>query len=94
MVNIYTIIKSRFNKEQETEETKRRRSICKGCEFNSKNMERIPPIKKILIRLSDFYSWITGNIEEDNLHNCTACSGCSIFYKTFEPEEHCPKEKW
>lgn len=93
MINILTIIKSRFNKEPETEETKRRRSACKICEFNSKNVKRISLIKKILIKLSDFYSWITGNKNEDNLHNCGVC-GCSIYYKSAEKEEKCPKNKW
>ena len=47
-----------------------------------------------MIALSDFYSLITGNKQTDKLGNCTACAGCSIYYKTEETYESCPENKW
>jgi hypothetical protein len=89
-----TIILSRFKKPREEGETERRRGICKVCPFNSKNVHKIPLTKLVLKKLSDFYSWITGNADEDNLGNCTACKSCSIYYLSSESENHCKKEKW
>jgi hypothetical protein len=89
-----TIILSRFKKPREEEETERRRGICKVCPFNSKNVHKIPLTKLVLKKLSDFYSWITGNADEDNLGSCLGCKSCSIYYKTEEGLEICPKEKW
>ena len=91
---VLKILKSRLKK-GEDKETKRLRKICKDCLYNSKNLEYIPIKKRILIFLSDTLSFIMGRKEEDNLSNCTACSGCSIYYKTREYEwEDCPKGKW
>lgn len=91
---VLRIIKSRFKK-GEDEETKRLRAICKSCEFNSKNVEKIPIKKRILIFLSDTLSLVMGRKEEDNLGNCLGCESCSIYYKTREYEwEDCPKNKW
>ena len=90
---IWTIIKSRFTKPKESKEIKRRREICLGCEYNSNNISKLSTYKSFLASLSAFYSWITGNKDEDTLGNCTAC-GCSIFFKSLEPYEKCPKEKW
>jgi hypothetical protein len=90
---IKTVILSRFNKKstQEEIEIERKRAICKGCEFNSKNSDKIRIDKLILKKLSDFYSLITGNREEDSLGSCNSC-GCSIFYKS-KYELECPHPK-
>lgn len=69
-----------------------KREICKTCEYNTLNLESIPPLKLILKKLSDFYSLITGNSEVDVLGNCSVC-GCSVYYKS-DSEEECPKNKW
>lgn len=92
MKKLITIITSRFTKPKEDKETERKRKICRSCEFNSLNSVKIKLSKRILIKMSDFYSWITGKGEEDNLHNCTACESCSIYYKTLY-EDHCPHPK-
>jgi hypothetical protein len=92
---ILTIIKSRFKKDKEEDWVKKRRETCKGCSYNSKNVEIIPFNKKITIWLSNFYSWITGKKREDNLGNCFGCPlTCSIYYKSNEELEVCPKEYW
>jgi hypothetical protein len=88
------IIRSRFKKEVVTEKVRGRRLVCNTCPFNSKNSESIPWNKKAIIKLSDFYSWICGTLDQDNLGNCLACSSCSIYYKTMEDLEICPKNKW
>ena len=89
------IVKSRFKKNKEEAWVEDRRKICKGCEYNSKNVEKIGLTKKLTIKLSDFYSLITGKKQEDNLGNCLGCSAtCSIYFKTSELEEICPKEYW
>lgn len=88
-----TIIFSRIKKPKEDEEVLRKRSICKKCEFNSINVDNIPFNKLLLKKLSDFYSLLTGKKDEDSLGNCTDC-GCSIFYKSAEDSEFCPKNKW
>jgi len=55
----------------------------------------IPKSKKFLIRLSNFYSLITGQKHKDKFGNCTACDSCSIYYKAREGEwENCPENKW
>lgn len=93
---IKTVILSRFTKPKEGLEVLRKRKICKGCEYNSLNVEKIELKKKLLIWFSDFYSKVTGNKEEDSLGNCIACSSCSIFYKSLY-EDHCPhptEDKW
>jgi len=48
----------------------------------------------MLVSLSNAYSWLTGRLKDDKLSNCTACSMCSIYFKTAEKEEICPKGKW
>jgi len=95
MKKLITIIKSRFTKPKEDKETERKRKICKSCEFNSLNARKIKLGKKVLIKLSDFYSWISGKKEEDNLGSCTAC-GCSIYFKLLMSSEgeDCVKGKW
>ena len=93
---IKKIILSRLKKTKEEEFVKQRREICRVCEYNSLNREKIPLNKLILKKLSDFYSLITGNLEVDVLGNCTACESCSIYYKSLD-EEHCPhpnEDKW
>lgn len=90
---IKTIVLSRFKKENQEEWVEVRRKICKVCPYNSKNQAKVKFKKRVLIYLSDFYSFITGNKERDNLGNCTLC-GCSLFYKTDEKFESCEAGKW
>jgi protein-arginine kinase activator protein McsA len=89
-----TIVLSRFKRENQEDWVEVRRKICKACPYNSKNQAKVKFKKRVLIYLSDFYSFITGNKEKDNLGNCTACESCSVAFKTLEPYEHCPEEKW
>lgn len=95
MKKLITIIKSRLTKPKTDKEIERKRAICASCEYNSKNMENISIYKKALKSLSDFYSRITGNADEDNLGNCTFCNSCSIFYKSLL-EDRCSDtmNKW
>lgn len=86
------IILSRLTKPKEDKEVLRKRKICKGCSYNSLNVEKVPLKKLIIIKVSDFYSWITGNKEDDSLGNCTACLGCSLYYSTLY-EEYCHHPK-
>jgi hypothetical protein len=91
-----TILQSRFKKTNESDDVERKRAICKKCEYNSLNLQKIEFKKRALIKLSDFYSWITGNKKKDNLGNCTSCDSCSILYKTVD-EQYCPhptEDKW
>jgi hypothetical protein len=91
---LLVIIKSRFKKDTQDKEVLRLRSVCKVCEFNTKNLEYVPWKKRVLIAVSDVYSWLAGKKKEDNLFNCSICT-CSIYYKTQEYEwESCPKYKW
>ncbi len=94
MKKILTIVKSRFKKNKEEAWVEDRRKICKGCEYNSKNVEKIGLTKKLTIKLSDFYSFITGKKKEDNLGSCLACEACSIYFKTNELEETCKMDYW
>lgn len=87
------IILSRFKKTKESKEIERKRKICKPCKFNSLNAEDIPFKKRALKYISDFYSKITFNADKDVLGGCLAC-GCSVYYKTEDEEETCPKNKW
>lgn len=90
---VLRIFKSRLKKGEDNE-TKRLRAICKNCKFNSKNTEKVPIKKRILIFLSDTLSWIMARKEEDNLGNCSICT-CSVFFKTQENLwEDCPKGYW
>lgn len=89
---IKLIILSRIKKPKISKLVEYRREVCKNCEYNTLNLEHIPPIKLIIKKLSDFYSWITGNSDVDVLGNCGKC-GCSIFYKTRD-EDECPEDKW
>jgi hypothetical protein len=93
---IIKIIKSRFKKSNENEEfIIHRRGVCSRCEFNSNNQSKVSPYKLFLKSLSDFYSWITFNSKKDNLGNCWGCeAACSIYYKSAEAEEVCPKNNW
>lgn len=91
---IYIILKSRFTKPKESKEIKRRREICLGCEYNSNNISKLSTYKLFLASLSNFYSWITGNKDEDTLGNCEKCSSCSVYFKSMFKEEKCPLSKW
>lgn len=93
---IQTIVLSRLKKPKTTALVEYKREICKKCEYNTLNLEYIPPFKRFIKKLSDFYSWITGNSEVDVLGNCTACAVCSLYYKTRD-EDECPHpegDKW
>lgn len=92
---IKTIINSRFKttKEQPTW-LKKRRETCLGCKHNSLNISCKTFTQTFLATLSYFFSWITGKAKDDNLGNCLACNACSIYFKTNELEEICPKDKW
>lgn len=94
MKKIWTIIKSRLQKPKTDKEIERKRAICLGCEFNSNNLRKLSTYKLFLTSLSDFYSWITGNKDEDTLGNCTKCSGCSVYFKSLYSSETCPLGKW
>lgn len=94
MKKLTTIIKSRLTKPKTDKEIERKRAICASCEYNTKNMEKISLYKKVLKSLSDFYSRISGNAEDDVLGNCSICT-CSVFYATiYENEDYCKKGKW
>jgi hypothetical protein len=86
------ILKSRFTKDEKTQETERKKAICKKCEFNSLNADEITFYKKVLKWLSDLLSRVTGNKDKDVLGNCLAC-GCSIYYKILMDDE-CKKGYW
>jgi len=75
---------------------RRRRETCKTCPHNTENQVKKSLSLKVRIikSLSDFYSWITFNKDVDVLGNCTACEICSIYYKTAEKDETCPKKLW
>lgn len=86
---IKTIILSRFKKNKEENWVNKRRETCSGCEYNSINSGTKSKYKFFLATLSYFFSLITFRAKEDNLGNCTACSSCSIYFKTLEKEETC-----
>lgn len=90
------IILSRIKKPKEDKETERKRSICKKCEYNSLNMERLPFKKLVLKKLSDLLSLVAGKKDEDNLGVCTACESCSIYFKILMSNEgeDCIKGYW
>ena len=88
------IILSRIKKTKESEQVKDRRNICLSCQYNTKNQTKLSLRVRVVKLFSDLYSLVTGNIKKDILGNCTACEVCSIYYKTLETEENCPKEKW
>lgn len=93
---IRTIAHSRVKKTKTNALVEYRREICKNCEYNSLNLKYIPLLKQMIKKLSDFYSWITGNAEVDVLGNCTACLSCSIYYLSRDEDEcHDPeKDRW
>lgn len=93
---IKTILLSRITKKQQTEWVEDRRKKCNSCPYNTLNIERkkLPLCVKIMMWLSDFYTFITLN-EKTKLGTCTHPNcGCDIFYKTLEITEKCPKKKW
>lgn len=93
---IRIIILSRIKKTKTNNLVEQKRDICKYCEYNTINIEKIPLNKLILKRLSDFYSFVTGNSDVDVLGNCVACETCSVYYKSRD-EEDCPHpdgDKW
>lgn len=90
---IRIILLSRIKKPKTSGLVEYRRAMCKICEYNTLNLESVPPMKLLIKKLSDFYSWITGNSDVDVLGNCSACEMCSVYYKSRD-EDHCPKDKW
>lgn len=95
-MKIIKIILSRLKKPKPSKLVEYKRAICKNCEYNTLNLECIPPIKLTIKKLSDLYSWITGNSKVDVLGNCAACEVCSIYYKSRD-EDECPHpdgDKW
>ena len=94
IAKLLTIIKSRFKQQREEQWIKKRRATCLECEYNSLNTTSTSSAHNFLATLSYFFSWITFRAKEDNLGNSTACDSCSIYFKTNELEENCPKGKW
>ena len=95
MKKIIRIIKSRINKTTINQEVTERIDTCLCCKYNSLNTKGTSFIKLFLIKLSDFYSFLMGKGKEDIYGNCTACEGCSVFYKALELEdEKCPEGYW
>lgn len=89
------IILSRIRKTKESEQVKDRRNICLSCQYNTKNQTKLSLRVRVVKFFSDLYSLVTGNIKKDILGNCSAPGcGCSIYFKTSEPEENCPINKW
>lgn len=95
LTKIKTIATSRFKKPIEESWIKDRRATCSTCEWNTLNQEKLSLKTRIIKFLSDMYSKITGNADEDVLGNCGHIScGCSIYFKTSELIEKCPENKW
>jgi hypothetical protein len=92
--SIKTIALSRINKKPKEQYITNRRVLCSKCNFNSKNQENLSIKVRLLILLSDFYTWITFN-KKTELGSCAhpRC-GCDIYYKTQEEEEKCPIGFW
>lgn len=88
------IINSRFKTIKETRLIRKRRLTCLACPFNSLNVKSLSKTQFFLTAASNFYSFLTGRKKEDTLGNCTACGGCSIYFKTAEDLETCPKKLW
>lgn len=90
------IVLSRFKKPNQEQWIKDRRKECAVCPFNTLNLEKnkLSFNKKLLQRLSRFYSIITGNKDVDVLGECTACETCSVYYKSSEPTSYCEKNRW
>jgi len=88
------IILSRFKKPKNEKWIKDRRIACFNCEHNTNNTNKLSIKLKIMIILSDFYTWITLN-EKTNLGNCKICT-CDLYYKTSEITEICEARptKW
>jgi hypothetical protein len=92
---VRTILLSRFKNRNEKEWVSERRGTCLSCECNTLNGGTLYGYKFFLATASQWYSKLTGKIEEDTLGECSIC-GCSIFYKSAEEEEDCAHEpsKW
>lgn len=93
-MNILTILKSRLKKEEENQQTKLRRQVCKSCPTNSNNLKKLNLKTKILIFLSDLLTFITFR-KKTTLGTCSHPDcGCDIFFKTQEENEECPENNW
>ena len=92
LAKFWTIIKSRFKKETGEDWIIQRREVCLQCPHNSINSSEITLKQKVYKRLSDFYTWLTIDKNED-LGECIC--GCSVYYLSREPESECTsKEKY
>ena len=91
---LWIILLSRNKKPNQEQWVLDRREVCRTCEFNTINIEKLPLKKRIIKFLSDFYSKIMGKEEVDTLGNCSACDMCSVYFKSETDVEYCPKNKW
>lgn len=73
---------------------KYRLSVCKGCPFNSDNLEHKSPWNYIQILANDFLNLLF-NIPFTNRAVCTLCS-CNLYHKSsqIDPENVCQKGYW
>lgn len=86
MKELWRILKSRFIKESDEDWIRKRREVCRVCEFNSFNRNSWTFKQKTYKYLSDFYTWLTRANNED-LGECIC--GCNIFYLTKIAESAC-----
>lgn len=96
MIKIWTILKSRFIRDNNEDWVKERRAICKECRtYNSLYYKEKTSLKNRVYKiLSDLLTFITF-AENEELGQCLHKNcGCSIFYKTKIEEEFCHEEKW
>jgi hypothetical protein len=91
---IKTILLSRIKHNKEEEWVKRRVVTCLECNYNTLNGGSLKGYRFFLVMLSSLYSKLMGRSKEDVYGNCSACSMCSIYFKAFEPDEMCIKNKW
>lgn len=86
MNKLLIILRSRFQKETGEEYIKKRREVCKTCEYNSLNSPRQIFKHKLYKNLSNFYTWLTRS-ENIDLGFCE-CE-CPIYEKTRQRESEC-----
>ena len=92
MHKLFRILRSRFIKTKQESWIEHRRKICSTCPLNTQNLKNVSLKIKILIKLSNFYSFITlAKFRE--LGTCSLC-GCPIFFKSQDKEEECEANKW
>jgi hypothetical protein len=91
---IKTILLSRVKTTEEKDWILKRRETCLSCKHNTLNGSALSWYKFFLATLSSLYSYLMNKSNLDVLGNCTACQACSIYFKTAEEEEICPKNMW